>query len=163
MRNINFEITCTCGWETFRNFFFKIEIADVFGSMVYRFIQFVSIACQVEGYENILKLTYRPLAFTLCKAFLKNKKSSGTSFPASFSAWFLKKNIYPVIFYSPTNLYCPVAFTSWDIGQFLYRICLVTRLWGHKFWNSSDLSSQANFSVWPKSQDKNLSIFRPNL
>ena len=34
-------------------------------------IQFVFIICQVEGYQNILKLSCRPLAFTSYKAFLK--------------------------------------------------------------------------------------------
>ena len=52
---------------------------------------------QVEGYRNILKLSCRPLAFTSYKAFLKNKKRSGTSLPASFSAWFLMKNISLVL------------------------------------------------------------------
>ena len=42
--------------------------------------------CQVEGYLNILKRSYGPLAFTSYKAFLKNKESSGTSLPTSFSA-----------------------------------------------------------------------------
>ena len=48
-------------------------------------MQFVLIACQAEGYLKMLKLSCRPLAFTSYKTFLKNKKSSGTSFPASFS------------------------------------------------------------------------------
>ena len=48
--------------------------------------QFVFIVCQVEDYENILKLSCRALTFTLYKAFLKNKKSAGTSLAASFSA-----------------------------------------------------------------------------
>ena len=33
------------------------------------------------------------------KLFEKNKKESGTSFPALFSAWFLKKNLSRVLFY----------------------------------------------------------------
>ena len=37
----------------------------------------------------------KSLAFTLYKGFFRNKKRSGTS----LSAWFLKKNIYLVIFY----------------------------------------------------------------
>ena len=41
---------------------------------------------QVEEYRNTLKLSYRPFAFTSYKAFSKNKKMSGTSFLASFSA-----------------------------------------------------------------------------
>ena len=52
---------------------------------------FVFIVCQVEGYRNILKLSRRPLAITSYKAFLKNKKMSGTSLPPSFSARVLKK------------------------------------------------------------------------
>ena len=36
----------------------------------------------------------RPPALTSYKAFLKNKKRSGTSLSVSFSAWFLKKNIF---------------------------------------------------------------------
>ena len=42
--------------------------------------------CQVEGYQNILKISCRPLILTSHKAFLKNKKRSRASFPASFSA-----------------------------------------------------------------------------
>ena len=49
-------------------------------------IKFVFIVCQVEDYRNILKLSCRSLA-------LQNKKRSGTSLPASLSAWFLKENI----------------------------------------------------------------------
>ena len=40
---------------------------------------------QVGVYQNILKLKCCPLGFTLYKAFLKYKKRSGTSLPASFS------------------------------------------------------------------------------
>ena len=38
------------------------------------FIQFFFIACQVEGYQNMLKLSYRELAFTSYKALLFFKK-----------------------------------------------------------------------------------------
>ena len=65
---------------------------------------------------NIFKLSYRLLAFSWYKAFKKNKKRSVTSFPNSFSAWFLKKNISLVIFYYLSKFYFLVAFTSWDIG-----------------------------------------------
>ena len=44
----------------------------------------------------------------------------GTSLPGSFSVWFLN---------------FIVAFTSWDIGWYVYCNCLLTRLWNHKFWN----------------------------
>ena len=39
----------------------------------------IFIACQVEGYRNILKLSCRPTAFTSYKAFLKYKTRLGTS------------------------------------------------------------------------------------
>ena len=42
------------------------------------FTKFVLIVWQVEGHQNILKLSWRPLAFTSNKAFLKNKKWLGT-------------------------------------------------------------------------------------
>ena len=116
--------------------------------------------CQVEDYGNILKLSSRPLAFTSYKAFSKNKKRSGTSLPASFSAWFLKKNIFIIIFYDLTKFYCLLAFTLWDIGQYVYCNCFLTRLWRHKFWNLPFFSNQAVFSTSPKSPDKNLNILR---
>ena len=47
----------------------------------------------------ILKLSCKPLAFISYKAFLNNKRSSGTGLPDSFSAWFLKKNISLFIIY----------------------------------------------------------------
>ena len=44
------------------------------------------IVCEVESYQNISKLSCRPLAFTSYKAFLKNKTRFWTSLLASFSA-----------------------------------------------------------------------------
>ena len=57
------------------------------------------------------------LLFHHIEIFKKKKKRSGTNLPASFSAWFLKKNISIVIFYSLTKFHCLVVFISWDIGQ----------------------------------------------
>ena len=37
-------------------------------------MQFVFIICQFDGYQNILKLSCRPLAFTLFKVFKKQKE-----------------------------------------------------------------------------------------
>ena len=58
----------------------------------------VFIICQIEDYLNILKLSCKPLASISEKAFLKSKIRFGTSLPASFPAWLLKKNIYLIIF-----------------------------------------------------------------
>ena len=77
----------------------------------------------------------KPLAFISYKAILQNKKRSRTSLPASFSASFLKKNISLVIFYCLTRLHCLVAFSSWDIKQFVYCNCFSTRLGCYTFWN----------------------------
>ena len=52
----------------------------------HRIIQFVFPVWQVEGHRNISKLSCRPCAFTSYQAFLKSKKRSRTSLPASFSA-----------------------------------------------------------------------------
>ena len=48
------------------------------------------------------------------------QKSYGTSLPASFSAWFLKKNVCDVIFYQLIKFHSLTVFISWDI-----RMCIV--------------------------------------
>ena len=50
------------------------------------------------GYRNTMKLSCRPLAFTSYEAFKKTKNRSANSLVASFSAFFLKKNISLAIF-----------------------------------------------------------------
>ena len=116
-------------------------------------IQFVFIVCQVGDYRNILKLTCRPLAFTLHKAFLKNKSRSGTRLPPSFSEWkiFLLLNSIAV-----PNFIVWFLLFSWDIGQCVYGNCLLIGLWRYKFRKKPQLSIQAVFGTWPKSQDKYL-------
>ena len=56
------------------------------------------ILCQIEVCRNILKLSCRPLASPSYK-FLKNKKKSGTSLPASFSALFFEEKYFFFIWY----------------------------------------------------------------
>ena len=46
--------------------FQKIKFDHISGSLAYSFTPFVLIVYQVEGYRNILKLSCRHLAFTLC-------------------------------------------------------------------------------------------------
>ena len=118
-----------------------------------------SIICQVENYRHILKLSYRSLAFTLKIFFFKKKKKSEISLPASFSAWFLKKNI-SVIFYCLTKFQCMVIFTLWDIRQYVYCSCLLTRMWCHEYLNYDYLSNKTVFAAWSKSQDKKLNILK---
>ena len=123
-------------WRSYsQNLFSKTKIEHISRSIAWCFMQLVFIACYCEDYRSILKLSCRPLAFTSYKAFLKNKKRSGTRLSASFSAWFLNKNISIVILCYLTKFQYLVVFTSWDIGQYVYCNCLLTRLWRHKFWN----------------------------
>ena len=78
----------------------KVKIEHISGKIIQSFIQCVFIVCQ-GGLSNC-----RPLAFTSYKAFLRNKKRSGTTFPASFSRWFIKENIF-LYFISWRNLISP--------------------------------------------------------
>ena len=43
------------------------------------------------------------------------------------SVWFFNKNVSHVIFYYLTKFHCWIAFTSWDIGQYVHCNCLLTR------------------------------------
>ena len=72
-----------------------------------------------------------------------SEKRSGTSFSITFCVWFFKKNVSHVPFYYLTKFPCLIAFTSRDIGQYVYYICLLTSLWRHKVWNWSYLFNQA--------------------
>ena len=62
-----------CGGNLFSDPFLKNQNWANSGSIVC-FIKSVFIVCQVEDYRNILKLSFRPLAFTSNKAFKKTKR-----------------------------------------------------------------------------------------
>ena len=49
------------------------------------------------------------------------RKGPGNNFPLTLSGWFSKQNVFSVIFHELTKFNCPIAFTSWDIGQEVYR------------------------------------------
>ena len=85
------------GGEVIPRLFYKNSKLSISLDQWSKILQFVCILCQVVGYGNILKLSCRPLAFNSYNAFLKIKKRSETSLLASFSAWFLEKNISLVI------------------------------------------------------------------
>ena len=112
MRNIFLENSYTkCGKETIPRPFSKKSKLSISLDQ-YSKVLYILIVCQVQDYRKSLKLSCRPFAFTSYKAFLKNNKGSGTSFLASFSARFLKKNISVVIFYYLTPFECLVSFSS---------------------------------------------------
>ena len=104
-------------WRNYsKTFFWKSKkLSKSSWSIVSRFIQFFLF---FSGLEQ-LKLSFRPLTFI---SFI------------SFSAWFFKKNISITMFFYQNKFYCLFAFTSWDIGQYMYCNCLLTRLRRHKFW-----------------------------
>ena len=77
--------------------------------------------------------------------------------PPHFVYDFSTKNVSHVIFDHFTKFNYLIAFTSWDIRQYVYCNCLLTRLWHHKFQNWPDIFNQAVFL--PKSQDKILNIW----
>ena len=58
-------------------------------------------------------------------------KGSGNSFHTIFCVWFYKKKVSHVIFYWLIKFHCPIPFTSWDIGQYVYCNCLFPRFWHH--------------------------------
>ena len=101
------------------------------------YTQLVLIVSQVENFQSILKLSW--LAFTSYKAFLKKKKNQNkkrfrTSLRVSFSTRFFKKIFCFVMFYYLTKFHSLVAFTSWDIWQYVYCNYLLTRLRRHRLW-----------------------------
>ena len=68
IRNFFFEKSYTkCGGKTSSRRF--SEKSDLSISLDQYSKVFVFIVCQVEGYQNILKLSCRPLAFTSYEAF----------------------------------------------------------------------------------------------
>ena len=72
------------------------------------------IVCQAEGYQNILKLSTKQLAFTSYKAsfffFFKKKRRSGTSFPVSFLHYFWRKIFILLSFITDQISFCCCLF-----------------------------------------------------
>ena len=96
------------------------------------------------GLSNYMKTE---LLLPHVKLFKKLKRSLKLVFWPHFLHIFLKKSISIIIFYWLIKFHCLVAFTSWDIGQYMYCNYLLTRLWRHKFWNQIYLSNKVTFSI----------------
>ena len=92
MRNIFLEKSHTkCAEETFPKPFSKnskLSISRDQLSKVLWGLLLLYAKISKNIFQNTLKLSCKPLTFTPCKAFLKNKKRSGTSLLATFSALF---------------------------------------------------------------------------
>ena len=110
------------------------------------------ITCQVEGSQNILKLSCRPLVFNSYKDFLKIKRRSGTiwNYYPCHIFWMISEEKYFINL--PDFIVC---FTSWDIAQCVYCNSLLTRLWPHKFCNQPYLSNQVSVLHNQKVKTKN--------
>ena len=107
------------------------------------YVQVVFIACQVQGYRSILKLSCWPLAFTSYKAFFKKKTKR-----------VLKLVSLPHLgmIFGENYLSCCILLTDQiSLSTCLYSYCLLIMLWHRKFWNWPNLCNQAVFSTWPKS------------
>ena len=93
MRNIFHEKWYTkCGGKSSRRHFPKnsklsISLDQQCNVLYILFLLYI----QVKRCRNILKLRYRPPAFTHVKLFFLKKKGIRTTLSFSFSAWFLKK------------------------------------------------------------------------
>ena len=95
-------------------------------------MQFELIYVELKTFEIYLNWAADPLLLLHIKVFLKNKKTSGTSLSALFSAWFLQKNTsldqisLSVCLYVRYQAIC-------------YCYCLLTTLWPRKFWNQRSI------------------------
>ena len=111
------------------------------------------------GLSKYIETKVQTTWFYLISRFFKNKKRSGTSLPC-LVFWIIFEEKYFSCYILLIGQVSLSGFTSWDIEQYVYCNCLLTRLWRHKLWSQSYLSNRAIFSTWPKSHDKNLNILR---
>ena len=86
-RNIFLEKLYTkCGGKTIPRPFSKKSKLSVSLDQQFKVLQFLFIVRQIEGYQNIMKLSFIPLSYISYSAFSKTKTMSETSLPVSFSA-----------------------------------------------------------------------------
>ena len=87
MKNIFFEKPYTkCGGETRpRSFSKKLKLDISLDQQIKVLYGLFLLHVQVKSSQNTLKIKCKSSAFTLCKAFLKDKKRSKASLPSSVS------------------------------------------------------------------------------
>ena len=85
------------------------------------------------------------------KLFKKNKIRTIVSLSYFLRDFWRKIFLLLNFLFKLTKFHWLVAFTLWDVGQYVYCKCLLPKLWRHKVWNYPHLSNQAGFSTWPKS------------
>ena len=96
---IKYNMNTKCGARTGLRTSKKLKLSISPGHQSEHLYSLFLLYVLVENYQNILKLRFWPLPFSLCKTFLKKIKRSGNSLLASISGWFSRKNISYVIFY----------------------------------------------------------------
>ena len=97
---------------------------------------------QVKGYRNMLKLSCRPLAFTLFQAFLKKQKEAWNySLCLIFCKIFEEEYFSSYILLTDRILLsdCLFFLRCWAI--YMYCNCLFSRLWRHKLFAFQVLTS----------------------
>ena len=135
MRNIFLEESYTkCGKETIPRLFLKNQNWLYLWINILRFYIFRFNCLPSWGLSKVIE-TADHLLLPHIKLFKKTKRGLELVSLLHFLEWFLKKNISVVMFYYLTKFNCQVAFTPWDIGQFVYCNCLLTSLWRHRFRN----------------------------
>ena len=80
------------------------------------------------------------------------RKSAGNSFSNTISD--------AIFCYYMTKFHCLIAFTSWDVGQYVYCNCFVNQVMTSSILKLTLSFWTIRFSIWPKSQDKHLNILR---
>ena len=121
MKNIFLQKSYTkCGEETiFPDPFLKTKIEYISASIVQTCIQFLFNIYQLEGYQKILELSCRPLAFSSHKAFSKNK---GVLSPCLIFCMIFKEKYFLLYFMNWPN------FIVWFLRELLRNMysCLLT-------------------------------------
>ena len=124
LTNIFLERSYTkCGGEIIPRPFFKKSKLSLRMNII-KFYIFCFYCLPSWGLSKVIETKLHITCIYLKQSFLKNKKRSGTGTRASFSVWFLKKNISLVMFFYLTKFQCVVACCN----------SLLTRLWRNKFW-----------------------------
>ena len=88
-----------------------------------------------SGLPKYFQAKLQTTCFYLIQRFSKKQKGLELASLPHFLLGFWKKNISLVIFYYLTKFHCLFGFTSWDIGQYMYCNCLLTRFWRNQFYN----------------------------
>ena len=117
----------------------KIKIEHTSDQQLETLYSLFFLYVQVEGYQNMLKLTCWYLALTSWKFFLRNSGLKLVSQPYVLHV-FWRKILLTLYSVNWPNF---IAFTSWDIGRCIYCNQLFASWWRRKFWNQPLSSYQA--------------------